>query len=61
MISCEKCFAWLHGKCVGISKRNEPEIYYCPRCVKRSTIINAKLSPKNFSPEEKLKEYKLVD
>lgn len=35
MISCEKCFAWLHGKCVGISKRNEPDEYYCPRCVKK--------------------------
>eukprot|EP01117_Protostelium_nocturnum_P009792 TRINITY_DN3498_c0_g2_i2.p1 TRINITY_DN3498_c0_g2~~TRINITY_DN3498_c0_g2_i2.p1 ORF type:complete len:775 (+),score=185.57 TRINITY_DN3498_c0_g2_i2:138-2462(+) len=35
MISCEKCYAWLHGKCVGISKRNEPDEYYCPRCEKR--------------------------
>lgn len=60
MISCEKCYAWLHGKCVGISKRNEPEVYYCPRCVKKPTVINAKLSPKDFSPEEKLKEYNLV-
>jgi len=38
MISCEKCFAWLHGKCVGISKRNEPDQYYCPRCVKKYGI-----------------------
>jgi len=60
MISCEKCYAWLHGKCVGISKRNEPEVYYCPRCVKKPVVINAKLSPKDFSPEEKLKEYNLM-
>jgi len=60
MISCEKCLAWLHGKCVGISKRNEPEIYYCPRCVKKSQATSAKLNPKSFSPEEKLREYKLV-
>lgn len=60
MISCEKCYAWLHGKCVGISKRNEPEVYYCPRCVKKPVIINSKLSPKDISPEEKLKEYNLM-
>jgi len=62
MISCEKCLAWLHGKCVGISKRNEPEEYYCPRCVKKSAALNAvaKLVPKSFSPERKLKEYKLA-
>jgi hypothetical protein len=60
MISCEKCYAWLHGKCVGISKRNEPEVYYCPRCVKKPVVINAKLSPKDISPEEKLKEYNLM-
>lgn len=60
MISCEKCYTWLHGKCVGISKRNEPEVYYCPRCVKRTSPINAKLSPRNISPEEKLKEYNLL-
>lgn len=59
MISCEKCLAWLHGKCVGISKRNEPDVYYCPRCVKK-TLPGAKLSPKGFSPQEKLREYKLV-
>lgn len=59
MISCEKCYAWLHGKCVGISKRNEPEVYYCPRCVKKPVTINAKLSPKDVTPEEKLKEYGL--
>jgi len=59
MISCEKCYAWLHGKCVGISKRNEPEVYYCPRCVKKPVAINAKLSPKDVTPEEKLKEYGL--
>jgi hypothetical protein len=66
MISCEKCYAWLHGKCVGISKRNEPEVYYCPRCEKKP-IANipppplpvAKLAPRNMSPEEKLKEYRL--
>jgi len=56
MISCEKCLAWLHGKCVGISKKNEPEIFYCPRCVAKPPA--AKLSPKVFSPE-KLKEYNL--
>eukprot|EP01114_Cavostelium_apophysatum_P017008 TRINITY_DN4958_c0_g1_i3.p1 TRINITY_DN4958_c0_g1~~TRINITY_DN4958_c0_g1_i3.p1 ORF type:complete len:740 (+),score=199.40 TRINITY_DN4958_c0_g1_i3:404-2623(+) len=61
MISCEKCFAWLHGKCVGISKRNEPEVYFCPRCVKKTTVaVNAKLSPKTFAPEERLREYKLA-
>jgi len=62
MISCEKCLAWLHGKCVGISKRNEPEEYYCPRCVKKSIALNsaAKLAPKSLSPERKLKEYKLA-
>jgi len=59
MISCEKCYAWLHGKCVGISKRNEPEVYYCPRCVKKPVAINAKLSPKDITPEEKLREYGL--
>lgn len=60
MISCEKCYAWLHGKCVGISKRNEPEMYYCPRCVKKAPVaINAKLSPKDISPTEKLREYNL--
>lgn len=62
MISCEKCYAWLHGKCVGISKRNEPEVYYCPRCVKKGpvTTFNAKLSPRDVLPEEKLKEYNLI-
>jgi hypothetical protein len=61
MISCEKCFAWLHGKCVGISKRNEPEMYYCPRCSKKKPmIINTKLSPKDVTPEEKLREYNLM-
>lgn len=60
MVSCDKCLAWLHGKCVGISKRNEPEVYYCPRCAKKSAAVNAKLNPKSFSPEEKLREYKLV-
>lgn len=62
MISCEKCYAWLHGKCVGISKRNEPEEYYCPRCVKKMGALNAaaKLNPKSFSPERKLREYKLA-
>jgi hypothetical protein len=45
MISCEKCFAWLHGKCVGISKRNEPDEYYCPRCVKKNPGL-AKPIPK---------------
>jgi len=62
MISCERCLAWLHGKCVGISKRNEPDQYYCPRCVKKSVALNAaaKLTPKSYSPERKLKEYKLA-
>ncbi len=62
MISCERCLAWLHGKCVGISKRNEPAEYFCPRCVKKSSVLNsaAKLAPKTFSPETKLKEYKLA-
>lgn len=62
MISCEKCLAWLHGKCVGISKRNEPDEYYCPRCVKKQQVLNAtgKLSPKDFSPKQKLKEYNLI-
>jgi len=60
MISCEKCYAWLHGKCVGISKRNEPEVYYCPRCLKKPVVVSAKLSPKDISPEEKLREYNLM-
>jgi len=33
MISCERCLSWLHGKCVNISRRNEPSEYYCPNCV----------------------------
>lgn len=46
MISCEKCLAWLHGKCVGISKKNEPAVYYCPKC---SPPAGGKLPPKDFN------------
>jgi len=61
MISCEKCLAWLHGKCVGISKRNEPDEYYCPRCTLKlkNSAGTHRLTPRNVSPEERLKEYKL--
>ncbi|PRP87718.1 hypothetical protein PROFUN_02418 [Planoprotostelium fungivorum] len=47
MISCEKCLAWLHGKCVGISKRNEPAEYFCPRCTKKmaANAVSQRLVP----------------
>eukprot|EP01118_Nematostelium_gracile_P014092 TRINITY_DN5430_c0_g1_i2.p1 TRINITY_DN5430_c0_g1~~TRINITY_DN5430_c0_g1_i2.p1 ORF type:complete len:776 (+),score=178.42 TRINITY_DN5430_c0_g1_i2:236-2563(+) len=60
MISCERCFAWLHGKCVGISKKNEPDQYFCPRCEKKPKNSATKTSPKDFVSEDKPKEYNLV-
>ena len=53
MISCEKCLAWLHGKCVGISKRNEPEKYFCPRCEKKRKLeldLKATALPSRVKP-----------
>lgn len=41
MISCERCRAWLHAKCVGISKKNEPDEYYCPNCVKKTGLSSS--------------------
>jgi len=32
MIFCEQCRCWLHGRCVGVTKRNTPKTFYCPRC-----------------------------
>jgi hypothetical protein len=46
MISCEKCLAWLHGKCVGISKRNEPEEYL----YKLLSVVYNTLTPQILLP-----------
>ena len=31
-IQCERCFAWLHARCVDISPDSVPEVYVCPLC-----------------------------
>ena len=36
-IQCERCYAWLHGSCVGFTPEEEergalPEVYICPLC-----------------------------
>jgi len=33
MLFCEQCRRWLHGRCVGVTKKTEPEHFYCSRCV----------------------------
>eukprot|EP01116_Phalansterium_solitarium_P023632 TRINITY_DN8391_c0_g1_i1.p1 TRINITY_DN8391_c0_g1~~TRINITY_DN8391_c0_g1_i1.p1 ORF type:complete len:759 (-),score=165.60 TRINITY_DN8391_c0_g1_i1:293-2569(-) len=66
MISCELCRCWLHGRCVGINKKNEPELYYCPRCNRKAgapvlpMAVTGILQPKNFTPDEKLRQYNLL-
>ena len=31
-IQCERCFAWLHGRCVDILPDSVPQVYICPLC-----------------------------
>lgn len=30
MLFCERCRRWLHGRCVGVTKKSEPEHFFCP-------------------------------
>jgi hypothetical protein len=34
MIQCERCSAWQHGDCVGVTEESLPEKYTCYGCVK---------------------------
>lgn len=36
----ESCEMWLHGKCVGISKRTMTHVYICPFCANTATQGN---------------------
>jgi len=42
MIQCERCHAWQHGECVGISQEDVPEQYLCYGCIK-SNVTNDEL------------------
>ncbi|XWW92699.1 hypothetical protein V2A60_000624 [Cordyceps javanica] len=37
LVQCESCEMWLHGKCLGISKRTMPNVYICAFCANTST------------------------
>lgn len=38
MIQCDTCHVWQHAECVGVTKANVPELYYCYRCMPNHPI-----------------------
>ncbi|ATY63972.1 PHD finger domain [Cordyceps militaris] len=38
MIQCDSCEMWLHGNCLGITKRTMPNVYICAFCANTPTM-----------------------
>ena len=61
LISCNNCNEWQHGVCMGIDKKNIPELYLCSACIpgahrlEAETAINAQenvLKTYNFNIQQ---------
>lgn len=54
MIQCDTCHVWQHAECVGVTKSNVPELYYCYRCMPNHPI-HRKHSQNAKSKQQKTK------
>ena len=59
MIQCERCNAWQHGDCVGLTELTLPTKYMCFGCIKSCVELD-KLGVKIWQPVTTLQLYNSV-